>query len=205
MFKNLSPEALGISGRDSEIIELALSHGFKGLDLDLVEFAEQVRAQGMARASRLIASARLKIGSFRLPVRLGGDAPDYKADLERLPALSEIAEQLGCARAVTVLEPGCDSRPFHENFELHRRRLAEVADLLRQRKIRLGVGFLAPIRCREGCAFQFIRTFDELMMLLRNIGPPNIGVAPSTGRKPTKPPAISRMPSPTRIGFDCGR
>jgi sugar phosphate isomerase/epimerase len=177
MFKNLSPEALGISGRDSEIIELALSHGFKGLDLDLVEFAEQVRTQGMARASRLIASARLKIGSFRLPVRLDGDASDYKADLERLPAIAEIAEQLGCTRTIVVLEPGCDSRPYHENFEFHRRRLAEIADMLLPRKIRLGVGFLAPVRCREGRAFQFIQTFEELLMLLRNIGPPNVGVA----------------------------
>jgi hypothetical protein len=36
---------------------------------DLVDFAEQVKTQGMPRASRLITSARLKIGSVRLPVR----------------------------------------------------------------------------------------------------------------------------------------
>ena len=69
MFKNLSPADLGVSGRESEIIELALSHGFKGLDLGLVEFAEQVATQGFAKASRLIESARLKQGSFPLPVR----------------------------------------------------------------------------------------------------------------------------------------
>ena len=69
MFKNLNPEALGVSARDSELIELVLSHGFKGLDLDLVALAEQARTQGLDKASRLIASARLKIGSFRLPVR----------------------------------------------------------------------------------------------------------------------------------------
>ena len=37
MFRNLNTEALGITGQDSEIIELVLSFGFKGLDLDLVE------------------------------------------------------------------------------------------------------------------------------------------------------------------------
>ena len=33
MFKNLSPSALGISGHQSEIIELALTYGFAGMDL----------------------------------------------------------------------------------------------------------------------------------------------------------------------------
>ena len=67
---------------------------FKGLDLDLADFAEQVKTQGFARASRLIASAKLKIGSFRLPVRWDDDSPDCKADLQRLPALAEIAAQM---------------------------------------------------------------------------------------------------------------
>jgi sugar phosphate isomerase/epimerase len=177
MFKNLSPEALGISDCEGGIIELALSHGFKGLDLDLLAFAEQVKTQGLARAARLIASARLKIGSFRLPVRWEQDSPDYQADLQRLPALAETAVQLGCTRATTLILPGSDTRPYHENFEFHRRRLAEMADVLRPYKIRLGIGFLAPIRCRAGLAFQFIQTFDEALLLMRTIGPANVGLA----------------------------
>jgi len=177
MFKNFSSEALEVSVRDSEIIELALSHGFKALDLDLADFAEQVATQGMAKASRLIVSSRLKIGSFRLPVRWEEDEAEYKADLERLPELAKIAEQMGCTRATTTIEAGSDRRPYHENFEYHRRRLAEMAGVLGAHKIRLGVGFLAPISCRAGHAFQFLQKFDELLLLLRVIGSNDIGVA----------------------------
>ena len=35
--------------------------------------------------------------------------------------------------------------------------------------------------------------------------PSGIIQKPSTGKKPRRPPATSRMPSPMRIGFDCGR
>ena len=35
--------------------------------------------------------------------------------------------------------------------------------------------------------------------------PSGIIQKPSTGKKPSRPPAMSRMPSPMRIGFDCGR
>ena len=47
MFRNLSTEGLGVSGRQSEIIELALSFGFKGIDLDLVDFQQQVQVNGL--------------------------------------------------------------------------------------------------------------------------------------------------------------
>ncbi len=180
MFKNLSCEALGISGRDSEIIELVLSHGFKGLDLDLIDFAQQVQTQGMARASRLITSARLKIGSFRLPVRWEDEASAYQADLDRLPQLAEIAQQMGCTRAVTCIEPGNDSRPYHESFEFHRRRITEIAAALAPYKIRLGLGFQAPVSCRAGFAFQFVQTVDEVLQLLKMITAPNVGLAIDT-------------------------
>jgi sugar phosphate isomerase/epimerase len=179
MFKNLSPADLGVSGRESEIIELALSHGFKGLDLSLIEFAEQVAAQGFARASRLIASARLKQGSFPLPVCWQEDSPDYQADLEQLPALLDAAGQIGCCRAITTIQPGSD-RVYHENFEFHRHRLAELGDLLAGYEIRLGVGFLAPAACRPDRDYPFVRTAEEMLLLLRTISSANVGLALDT-------------------------
>ena len=177
MFKNLGPQALGISGRESEVIELALSHGFKGLDLDLVDFAEQVKTQGMARAARLIQSARLKIGSFCVPVRWEEDSPDYQTDLEKLPELAQLAQQMGCTRATVTIEPASDSRPYHENFEFHRRRFAEIAGVLAPYEIRLGIGFLAPRCCRTGHSFPFVQVADAAILLLRSIGAPNVGLA----------------------------
>ena len=35
MFKNLVGEGLGVSGRQNEMIELALTYGFHGLDVDM--------------------------------------------------------------------------------------------------------------------------------------------------------------------------
>jgi sugar phosphate isomerase/epimerase len=180
MFKNLNPEALGVSARDSELIELVLSHGFKGLDLDMVALAEQASTQGLDKASRLITSARLKIGSFRLPVRWHDDSPDYKADLERLPALAEMAAKLGCTRSTTAIESGSDARPYHENFEFHRRRLAEIAAVLGAHKIRLGIDFVAPVYYRADRRFQFMQTFDEVLLLLRSTDSTNVGLALDT-------------------------
>src|SRR6185295_10515135 len=109
----------------------ALSNGFKGLDLDLVDFAEQVKRSSLAHARRLLDSARLKIGSFRLPISAGADDTEYRAGLDASLKLAELARDLGCTRAITVIEPASDRRAYHENFELHRRRLAEIAGALK--------------------------------------------------------------------------
>jgi sugar phosphate isomerase/epimerase len=178
MFKNLNPAALGVSGRESEIIELALSHGFKGLDLDLVAFAEQVRGQGMAKAARLITSARLKLGSFPLPIRWQDDA-HYKADLEAFGELAHVAKEIACLRAIVTIEPAAE-RVYHENFEFHRRRLAELGAMLGQHGMRLGVRFVAPHSCRGDGTYQFLQKADEVLLLLGTVGSPNVGLALDT-------------------------
>jgi sugar phosphate isomerase/epimerase len=180
MFKNLCPAALGVSGRESEIIELTLSWGFKGLDLDLAEFAAEVKQHDFAKASRLLVSARLKVGGFPLPVRWHSDDADYQADLAALEELLVLAEQLGCTRAVTMIEAGSDSRPYHENYEFHRRRLNELGEALAKHSMQLAVGFLAPLVCRKDCAFQFMQKTDEMLMLLGNVAAPNVGLALDT-------------------------
>ena len=84
---------------------------------------------------------------------------------------------MGCTRATATIEPANDERPFHENFEFHRRRFAEIADVLAPFKIRLGIGFLAPHGCRAGRNSPFIQVADSTMLLLRTIGAANVGLA----------------------------
>lgn len=180
MFKNLNTEALGVSGTPSEVIELAMSYGFKGLDLDIVDFAAQVKAAGMAKARRAYDSARLRFTAFRLPVEWHEDPERFKSDLAELGATLELAKELGCERAITTIEPAGDMRPFHENYEFHRRKLAELAAAIEPYGIRLVVEFLAPAIHKRGRAFQFIQTVDQVLMLLKSVTAKNIGLVLDT-------------------------
>jgi sugar phosphate isomerase/epimerase len=175
MFKNLSTEGIGVSGRQSEIIELALSFGFKGIDLDLIDFQQQVKAHGLPHSRRLLDSARLKIGTFRLPLVWDDSDETYQQSVRELPELLKLATDIGAKRAVTTIAPANDARPYHENFEFHRRRLAEIGGLLAPAGIRLGIEFVAPAAARKDRAFQFIHTFDAVVTLVNMIRAPNIG------------------------------
>ncbi len=176
MFKNLSVEGIGVSGRQSEIIELALSFGFKGIDLDLADFHQQVQLHGLPHARRLLDSARLKYGAFRLPLVWDETDETYQAGVRQLPDLLKLAAEIGATRAVTTISPANDTRPYHENFEFHRRRLADVGGLLEPFKMRLAVEFVAPAAARKNRAFQFIHSFDAVVMLINMIRATNVGI-----------------------------
>ena len=176
MFKNLNPSALGISGHQSEIIELALTYGFAGVDLNITEFATQVRLKGMAYARRLIDSAKIRVGTVPLPLEGAADEDAFQSELKKLPEYAQCAAELGCTRATAILAPAGDSRPYHENFEFHRRRFHDICEVLATAGVRLAVGFQAAEYHRRNRAFQFIHDLDALTLLLNMVAAPNLGL-----------------------------
>jgi sugar phosphate isomerase/epimerase len=179
MFRNLNPAALSVSGSQTEIIEMALSNGFKGLDLDLVEFAAEVRRSGLPKARRFLDSAGLKFGTFDLAIRWQADEPTFAADVSQGLELCKLAKEMNCLRAITLLDPASDERPFHQNFELHRARFANVAGQLEALGIRLAVGIQTAPALRKNRAFEFMYSFDALGMLV-TMAPKNVGVLVDT-------------------------
>lgn len=176
MFKNLSAAALGISGGQSELIELALTFGFQGFDIEIGEFAARAKVHGVPYSKRLIESARMRLGTFALPFALDADDPTFGQGVGKLSELAEVAAQAGCVRCLTTVAPASDLRPYHENFEFHRKRLAVVAKVLEPAGIRLGVGFRASESLRTGKAFQFLHDIDALLMLLSMVAASNVGL-----------------------------
>jgi len=176
MFKCLSPSLLGLSAGANELIEPALSYGFKGFELDVVGFAAQVEREGLPVSRRLLDSAKLKMGYFRLPVELAADDAKFAAETQALASLAKLAAEMGCTRAVVQLAAG-DERPMHQNFEFHRGRIQAVARQLDEFGIELGIGFTATVDADARGEFEFIRTFDALNMLLSLVGAKNVGMA----------------------------
>ena len=84
MYKNLNARFLGVSGFQSEIIELALSHSFGGIDLDVVDFSDRVQTKGLEYARRFIESAHIKIGCGQLPVAWHSDDETFQTAPRRL-------------------------------------------------------------------------------------------------------------------------
>jgi sugar phosphate isomerase/epimerase len=181
MFKNLSPNGLGISGRQSELIELALTYGFRGLDIDMEHFVKQAQRRSMDHARRFIDSAKAfaggcSIGSWKLTTRWLGDEASYRADLTRLGEIAEIAGKIGATRATVLIEPASDTQAFTQNFEMHRTRLGQMGDVLKPHGVKLGLDFSPMASRREGKAHEFIKDFEGLLTLIKTVNNPQIGL-----------------------------
>ncbi len=176
MFKNLNPLALGVSGHQSEVLELALTYGFRGIDLNIVEFATRVKLRGMPYARRLIDSAHVRLGTFRLPMEWDVDDAVFAKELEKLAQYAQVAAEIGLTRCVCTIEPAAEKRPYHENFEFHRKRFIEICKVLEPAKVQFGVGIRAAEALRKGQAFQFVHDIDALSLLLSMVGASNIGM-----------------------------
>jgi sugar phosphate isomerase/epimerase len=176
MFKNLNPGALSVTGHQSEIIELVLTYGFAGMDLNVVEFATRARLKGVEYARRLFDSGKLKLGCFALPMELDSDDETFDRELKKLPEYAQAAVAAGCTRCIATVSPASDTRPYHENFEFHKRRLQEICRALEPAGVRFGVGFKAAEYLRKEKAFQFVHDLDALTLLLNMAAAPNIGL-----------------------------
>lgn len=180
MYKALNPHLLGLSGRQSEIIELALTHGFRGVECDIQEFAKRVQVQGLDKAKRLLESAHLRMSGFELPIRWRSEEATFEAELAKLEPLAGYAAAAGAKVCHTTVLPATDMFPYHENFELHRRRLAVIADLLGRHGIRCGIQFLAAPSHRVDKNFQFIHEANAIVMLVKSVASANLGLVLDT-------------------------
>ena len=166
MYRNLSTVGLPLSGRPSELIELALSFGFDGMDIDILDFCQQAEIYGVNHARRLMVSARLKASAMHLPVSLHADEATFASQVEGLPKLFEMAEATECTRAITTVAPGSDEHAFKDFFELHRTRLDTIGGMAAKHGVQIGLALIPEAEHRAGLAHQFIHTYEGLIGLI---------------------------------------
>ncbi len=176
MYRNLNTAALGITGRQSELIELALTYGFAGLDMDWSDIVKRARSRGLDAARRYVASSGLRMGEFLLGLDWRTSEVTYRAALVQLKETAEIAAAFGAASCTTTLETDAGELPYHENFELHRRRLGEVGEILAAHGIRLGVALpFVPPDAEDRDRNTFMREPETLATLIKTVGNPHVG------------------------------
>lgn len=182
MLKNFSPKSLGINGRQSELIELALTYGFSAMDVDMYEMLRRSQRTSAEDAAKFLKAAmgegmgRLEqIGGFPLEVDMDADDETFTAQVGALHPLADLAADLGAQRAYAMLPASTDRLPYHEYFETQRGRLTQIAEVLSGKGIRLGVGFNAAKELRESKQFDFVRNVEGLIAMVKAVGNPNVG------------------------------
>ena len=176
MYACLSPGAIGIRMALPDALKLAAAAGFEGLELDVGEAADLAEQHSVQYVKDLYGRAGLRVGNWGFPVEFRRDDAAYRADMQNLPRLAHVAQQLGAARCATWLLPFSDELRFMEHFDVMTRRLRPAAQVLADYGVQLGLEFVGPRTLRQGHKFSFISTQDGMLGLCNAIGTGNVGL-----------------------------
>lgn len=110
-----------------------------------------------------------------LPVAFRGAKEGFRQDMLKLGSFARTLERAGVTRVGTYIMPTHKELTYWQNFQLHVQRLEQIANVLGDYGIRLGLEYVGTktLWTREG--YPFIHTMAETKDLLAEIGRSNVG------------------------------
>jgi sugar phosphate isomerase/epimerase len=166
---------LGVKADLPTAIALAHKHGFESVAPDAGYLGRLSDGQMSELAGELKAK-RLTWGAAGLSVDFRGDESRFRTGMAELPAFASGLKRAGAARVGTWLSPGHDRLTYVANFRQHAGRLREVAAVLGDHGLRLGLEYVGPRTSWTPARYPFIHTLAEMRELLAEIGRDNVGL-----------------------------
>jgi sugar phosphate isomerase/epimerase len=166
---------LGISASQNEAIDLAARHGFESVGAD-GEYLASLSSGESADLKSLLKSKGLVFGAAGLPVEFRQDNVRFEASMKKLPGIAAGLQRAGAERMTTWLQPGHNQLTYIQNFRQHASRLRQVAAVLGDGGVRLGLEYVAPKTSWVRARYPFIHTLAEMRDLLAEINMANVGL-----------------------------
>jgi sugar phosphate isomerase/epimerase len=180
MYKNLNAAALGISGRQSELIELAMTFGFQGLDVDGVDLEKRSARTDFERASRFLLSSKLHVSGFEVPVDLDAEDSVFDQVVHRVDSLVSVMGRVGARAGIVRIPAATNRNAFPQYFEWIRGRIDRLASAFEKQSVILGLEFTTYAVAREGKQYAFVQDVDGAMALFKACSCKSVGLVVDT-------------------------
>lgn len=174
-YKVLSLGRIGFEGSFQESVELAVKHGFEGIDPDVDYFA-RLSDDDFRKMLDDLRAKNLKLGAAGLPVEFRKDEATFNEGLKNLPAAAKVLQRAGVWRVNTWIMPMSDDLTYPQNSREHACRLRACARILNDYGQHLGLEYVGPRTLWRSGRHSFLHTLSEVKELLVAIGTNNLGV-----------------------------
>lgn len=172
----LTPGSIGVSVKSQqELNELAAKHGFESVEPRGEELAGMSAAQ-LEETLADLKSKKLAWAAAGLPVDFRKDETTFRDGLAKLPAIAAGLQRAGADRLGTWLSSTHDELTYLANFKLHAARLREIAKILKDHEIRLGLEYVGTPSVLVKSRYPFLHTLAETRELIDEIGTGNVGI-----------------------------
>lgn len=177
MYASLMPDLIRIDSTPMGSVAIASTAGFAGIDIRLNKFADEVEAIGVDALKAAMADAGLQPGySSITPQKIAVSDDDWREGMAGVPRRAELAQQLGYARATSVMLPFSDDLDFEANDAMHITRIREACDALAPFGISFGIEYISPLSRRRDKPNAYIYTLAQTLELLDRVDRPNAGL-----------------------------
>lgn len=180
MYKNLDARALGISGRQSDLIELAMTYGFQGLQIDAVDLQRRTARTDFEKASRFLMSSGMRVSGFDVPCDLDSEDKVFEQSLKEVEAVVDIAGRVKARSGLLLIPPATNRAAFPQYFELIKSRIERLANVFSQHKVLLGLSFSTYAEDRQDRQYPFIQDVNGALALMQASGSPSVGLLVDT-------------------------
>ena len=175
MLLHLSCGSLGVKANQREAIDYAAKYGFDAVDADTryLSTLSDSELQGLLEEMK---SKKVVWGLAGVPVNFRQDDAAFNETLKAFPAQAATLRKAGVRRMTTWISPSSKDRTYVVNFRLHATRLREIAKVLNDNGLRLGLEYVGPRTSLVANRYPFIHTMAETRDLIGFIGVPNVGL-----------------------------
>ena len=172
---DLVPGNIGVKATLPEAIDLAHRFGFESVAPDAAYLA-QLSDNQLRDLMADLKEKHLVLGAAGLAVDFRGDESNYRRGMEQLPRDAKALQRAGASRVGTWLRPGDNRLTYLANFRRHVTRLREVAAVLGDHGLRLGLEYVGPKASWSASKYPFVHTMAEAKELLGEIARDNTGL-----------------------------
>lgn len=171
----LTPGSVGVTVKSQkECNDLAHRHRFESVEPRGEELAAMAREQ-LAETLADLKAKQLVWAAAGLPVDFRKDDRTFRDGLARLPKIAAGLQRAGVRRVGTWLAPSHDELTYTANFQQHVTRLREVATVLKDHGLRLGLEYVGTQLLLVGKRYPFLHTMAETRELIAGIGTGHVG------------------------------
>ncbi|MEM6842631.1 MAG: sugar phosphate isomerase/epimerase family protein [Bacteroidota bacterium] len=172
---SLDPGAIGVKADQPQLINYAADYGFEAV----TPYPDFLAELSDGQRSELLSDMQDKNitwGVAGLPVQFREDEKTLRDGLSKLPRLAEAMQKANATRVSTWIMPTHAELNYLENLKQHAERLREIAKVLGDQGLRLGLEYVGPTTLRHAKKYAFVHTLEETQALIEEIGESNVGV-----------------------------
>ena len=170
---SLNPGAIGLQCNARELLDYAIMFNFSSISPLLNELVAFSPDEKKAYLEKMI-SHGIQFDGGGLPIEFRSSEKIFQQGLKFLQKNIKIFSSFNIPSFVTWIMPTHKSLTYHKNFNQHQKRLQQVATVLGEEGISLGLEYVGPKTLMIRDKYSFLHTIFELRELINAIDKENI-------------------------------